>query len=127
MCRIEHVAMYANDLEEQLDFFKKYFGGKASAMYHNEKTGFSSYFISFADGSRLEIMNKPGVEVAGGRVRLGYIHISMAVGSKDAVDSLTRRLAGDGYEVISNPRTTGDGYYESQIADPEGNIIEITV
>ncbi|MDO4320296.1 MAG: VOC family protein [Bacteroidales bacterium] len=127
MCRIEHLTLYVSDLEREKAFFETYFNGTAGEKYHNGKTGFSSYFISFASGCRLELMNISGMEEASGRIRPGYIHMAMSVGSKDAVDLLTDRLSGDGYEVISNPRTTGDGYYESQIADPEGNIIEITV
>ena len=59
--KIEHIAMYVNDLEAARDFFIKYLGGRSNDGYHNAKTGFSSYFISFEDGARLEIMNKPGL------------------------------------------------------------------
>ena len=48
------------------------------------------------------------------------------LGSREAVDELTCRLGSDGYEVLSGPRTTGDGYYESCILGPENNLIEIT-
>ena len=41
--------------------------------------------------------------------------------------SLTARLKADGLEVLSGPRTTGDGYYESCVLAVEGNQIEITV
>ena len=59
--RIEHVAMYVNDLETARDYFIKYLGGISNNGYHNKSTGFRSCFISFDDGSRLEIMNKPGM------------------------------------------------------------------
>ena len=126
--KIEHVAMYVNDLEAAKDFFVKYFGGRANELYHNKKTDFRSYFISFEDGARLEIMNKPQMEEVGkGISRTGYIHLAFSVGSKENVDELTEILKNDGYEGLSGPRTTGDGYYESCILGIEGNQIEITV
>ena len=126
--KIEHVAMYVNDLEAARDFFVKYFGGISNDGYHNKNTDFRSYFISFSDGARLELMNKPGlVDSEKQLTRTGYIHIAFSVGSKDKVDVLTETLKTDGYEVISGPRTTGDGYYESCIVALEGNQIEITV
>ena len=126
--KIEHVAMYVNDLENARDFFVKYLGGTSNSGYHNEKTDFRSYFISFDEGARLEIMNKPEVEdTPKGLTRTGYIHIAFSVGSKEAVDELTEKLREDGFEVLSGPRTTGDGYYESCIVGIEGNQIEITV
>lgn len=126
--KIEHVAMYVNDLETTKDFFVKYLGGRANELYHNKKTDFRSYFISFEDGARLEIMNKPQMEdVNKGFSRTGYIHLAFSVGSKEKVDELTEILKNDGYEVLSGPRTTGDGYYESCILGIEGNQIEITI
>ena len=125
--KIEHVAMYVNDLERARDFFVKYFGGKSNDGYHNVKTGFRSFFISFDDGARLEAMNRPEMDDAPKSVqRTGYVHVAFSVGSKTKVDELTKKLSDDGYEVISGPRTTGDGYYESCIIDLEGNQIEIT-
>ena len=126
--RIEHVAMYVNDLEATKNFFVKYLGGRASELYHNKKTDFKSYFISFADGTRLEIMNKPQIEDLSKDIeRTGYIHIAFSVGSKVRVDELTKVLGNSGYEVLSEPRITGDGYYESCILGIEGNRIELTV
>lgn len=126
--RIEHVAMYVNDLEEAKDFFVTYFRAVPNEGYHNGKTDFRSFFLSFEDGARLEIMNKPQMEdPEKSQNRTGLIHIAFSVGSKEAVDALTRRLKDDGYPVISGPRTTGDGYYESCILGLEGNQIEITV
>ena len=126
--RIEHIAMYVNDLETTRDFFVKYFNARSNSGYHNETTDFSSYFLSFDDGARLEIMKKPVMEDAvKGIARTGYIHIAFSLGSKDAVDELTEKMRNDGYDIISGPRTTGDGYYESCIIGIEGNQIEITV
>ena len=126
--KIEHVAMYVENLEKTREFFVKYLGGGANELYHNKRTDFRSYFISFEDGARLEIMNKPYMEdVNKGFNRTGYIHLAFSVGSKEKVDELTEILKNDGYEVLSGPRTTGDGYYESCILGIEGNQIEITI
>ena len=126
--KIEHVAMYVNDLECAREFFTTYLGGKSNNGYHNKNTGFWSYFISFDDGARLEIMKKPEMpDLEKPLNRTGYAHIAFSVGSKEKVDDLTETLKNAGYEVISGPRTTGDGYYESCILAIEDNQIEITV
>ena len=126
--RIEHIALYVNDPEGARDFFVKYFGAVSNEGYHNRRTDFRSYFLTFTDGSRLEIMTKPDLTDSGDLLnRFGYAHIAFSTGSREAVDSLTARLSSDGFPVISGPRTTGDGYHESCILGFEGNIIEITV
>lgn len=126
--RIEHVAMYVNDLEAAKEFFVTYLNAKSNAGYHNAKTDFRSYFLTFDDGARLEIMNKPGLsDDEKTLARTGYIHIAFSVGNKENVDALTQRLKKDGYTVVSGPRTTGDGYYESCVVGIEGNQIEITI
>lgn len=126
--KIEHIAMYVTDLERTKEFFEKYFDATSNSGYHNQTTDFRSYFLSFDDGTRLEIMHKPTMENADKSLaRTGYIHIAFSVGSRERVDELTARIKKDGYEVISGPRTTGDGYYESCIVGVEGNQIEITV
>ena len=126
--RIEHIAMYVSELEKAKEFFVKYFGAVSNNGYHNAKTEFRSYFLSFEDGARLEIMNKPEVT---GKIaemqHLGYVHVAFSAGSREKVDEITERLKEDGYEVLSGPRTTGDGYYESCIVGIEGNQVEITV
>lgn len=126
--KIEHVALYVNDLEKARCFFMKYLGARSNEGYHNLKTNFRSYFLSFDDGARLEIMNKPEMpDFPKELARTGYAHIAFSVGSKEKVDVLTEELKADGYEVVSGPRTTGDGCYESCIVAIEGNQIEITV
>ena len=126
--RIEHIAMYVNDLEGAKDFFEKYFDAKSGAGYHNQTTDFRSYFLSFEDGSRLEIMTRPIMDAAEKALaRTGFIHLAFSVGSKEKVDALTAQLKADGFRVISGPRITGDGYYESCILGIEDNQIEITV
>ena len=126
--KIEHIALYVRDLERAKDFFIRYFGASANGLYHNPKTGFRSYFLQFEDGARLEIMSAPGVaDTQSDCPHTGYHHLAFSVGSKDAVDDLTQRLKNDGYQVISGPRTTGDGYYESCVAVIENIFVEITV
>lgn len=126
--KIEHAALYVNDLEGARSFFVNYLGAKSNDGYHNPKTGFRSYFLSFDGGARLEIMNRPTLaDFPKEPARTGYAHIAFSVGSREAVDALTARLKADGYEVTGGPRTTGDGYYESCIAAVEGNLIELTV
>ena len=125
--RIEHVAMYVNDLESARAFFIKYFGAVSNDGYHNTRTNFHSYFLTFEGGARLEIMNKPDMQDDEKSLnRTGYAHIAFSLGSKQAVDELTGRLRSDGYPIVSRSRTTGDGYYESCIVGIEGNLVEIT-
>ncbi len=126
--KIDHIAMYVTDLEKTREFFVKNLGRVSNDGYHNVNTDFRSFFVSFEDGARLEIMTKPEVVDAQKPLnRTGYAHIAFSVGSKEKVDELTERLRADGYEVVSGPRTTGDGYYESCIVGIEWNQVEITV
>ena len=125
--KIDHIAMYVNELEKTRDFFIKYFDASSNDGYHNKTTNFKSYFLTFEDGARLEIMQKPAVapKANTSTETFGYNHIAFSLGSKAAVDSLTCRLKKDGFCVFSAPRTTGDGYYESCIIDFDGNKIEL--
>lgn len=126
--KIEHLALYVRDLEGAKAFFETYFEAQSNSLYHNPKTGFSSYFLSFADGARLEIMTKSSIDQSQLPLEhLGFIHLAFSLGSKEKVDQLTQRLVADGYELLSGPRTTGDGYYESCLLGFENNMIELTV
>ena len=126
--KIEHIALYVNNLEGAREFFIKYFDAHSNEGYHNKTTGFRSYFLTFEDGARLEIMTRPGLSDAKKEPqRTGFIHLAFSVGSKEAVDALTTRLAADGFKVLRGPRITGDGYYESCVEGFEGNLFEITV
>ncbi len=126
--KIEHIALYVSNLEITRQFYEKYFEAESNAMYHNEKTGFKSYFLSFKDGARLELMSLPKLEERSKHnMRFGFIHLAISVGSKEKVQEITNKIRFDGYEIVSEPRTTGDGYYESCVVDTEGNLIEITV
>ena len=125
---IDHVAIYVNDLEAAKDFFIKYFAAVSGEIYRNEKTGFSSYFLGFENGAKLEIMNRPEIKKTEKTLyKSGYAHLAFSLGSKSAVDELTKKLENDGFEIISGPRITGDGFYESAFIGIEGNIIELTV
>ena len=127
MPTIEHVALWAHDLERARAFFMRYLGATSNNEYINA-AGFHSYFLTFEGGARLEIMydgtQTPNTE---DRPHDGYGHVAFSVGSASEVDRLTAELVADGYRCISGPRTTGDGYYESCVLDAEGNRIEITV
>jgi lactoylglutathione lyase len=128
--KIEHIAIWAQDLENLKTFYGRYFGAVASEKYFNSKRNFQSYFLTFNEGCRLELMQMPGIQKAIGQLEskfTGLTHLAISVGSRDAVDYLTETLRNDGFRIVGDPRVTGDGYYESVILDPEGNSIEITV
>ncbi len=124
--KIEHVALYIQDLEKAKDFFVRFFDAQSGPIYQNKKTGFQSYFLSFASGSRLEVMTRPVLASSAQAPACGYAHLAFSVGSKERVDALTQTLAQAGVQVVSGPRVTGDGYYESCVLGPENNLIEIT-
>ena len=124
--KLEHIAIYTNDLERLKSFYEMYFGARANDKYHNPRTGLQTYFLSFEGGARLEIMYKPGMPEKASGQATGVAHIAFSLENKDAVDILTKRLTDNGYTLISGPRTTGDGYDESCILDPDGNEVEIT-
>ena len=125
--RIHHIAIYVSDLEGARRFFEDYFGGVAGERYNNVATGFSSYFISLDGFACIEIMTRPEVDATAprGLYDPGYAHMAISLGSRKAVDAMTRRLADDGYELLSGPRVTGDGYYESCMRIFDGIIIEL--
>ena len=127
--KIEHVALFCRDLEAMRQFFLDYFEAVSNEQYHNPRTGLRTYILSFPDGGvRLEVMQRPDtIEADPSKPHIGFIHVSFAVGSKEAVDAKTVELRDAGYQVVSGPRTTGDGDYESCILGPEGIQIEITI
>lgn len=126
--KIEHLAIWADDIELLRAFYMKYFNLRCGDRYINPIKNFTSYFLFFEEEeTRIELMHKPGMGTPVSRGNLmGLAHFSIAVGSPEMVDTLTERLRKDGYNILSEPRTTGDGYYESAVADPEGNYVEIT-
>lgn len=126
---IDHIAIWVDDLERMREFYVTYFQMVSNEKYMNPKKGFTSYFLTFGESkTRLELMNRADIteEPFNRGPHKGIVHLAVSVGDKKAVDLLTERLRADGYEVVGEPRTTGDGYYESVVLDPEGNHIEIT-
>ena len=127
--KIEHIAIWTEDLERLKEFYSRYFGTTAGEKYYNPRKNFESYFLSFDSGCRLEIMRMPGINPRDRDVLKqfqGLTHYAISVGSNEKVDQLTEQLRSDGYMIAGEPRTTGDGYYESVILDPDGNRVEIT-
>lgn len=126
--RIEHIGVWVADLEGMRVFYERYFNAVSGEKYHNATKQFTSYFLSFTDGARLEIMHKPTiVATSDNALDTGFIHFAMSLGTKEQVNILTEKLRADGFTIAGEPRTTGDGYYESVVLDPEGNQIEITI
>ena len=139
--KIEHIAIWVKDIDRVCEFYRKYFGGVVHPIYRNPTKQFTSQFVTFDDGARLEVMHRPDIDVErnvgidkivshetlSDTQHLGFTHLSFSVGSKEEVDRLTQQMSSEGIPVVGQPRTTGDGYYESVVLDPEGNRIEITV
>ncbi len=121
MARIEHVALWTDDLEPLREWYERWLGGRSGPRYENAETGLRSYFLEFEDGARLELMRMPGQE-PGLRA-----HVAFALGSQERVDALVEELRAAGVPVLDGPRTTGDGYYEAVVADRDGNRVELTV
>jgi lactoylglutathione lyase len=128
--KIEHIAIWVSDLEKVRSFYELYFNATSGEKYINLIKNFESYFLTFQGGSRLELMQMPGIPKSANDVYkqfTGLIHFAISTGNKESVDRLTEQLRSDGYEIADEPRITGDGYYESVVLDPEGNRIEITI
>lgn len=124
--RIAHVALWTRELEQLRDFYVTALDGESGPRYHNPETGFTSYFIAFGDGCRLELMHRPGREAGVPTVGTGFAHIAISLGGRHAVDAVLASLRQRDVTVAAPPRLTGDGYYEAVILDPEGNQIELT-
>lgn len=128
--RIEHIAIWTHHLESLKEFYEQYFDAVPGEKYVNPVKQFESYFLSFDSGARLELMYRPSIPETKDDIEAqftGIIHLAFSTGSEENVNALTRRLKAAGFRVLDGPRTTGDGYYESVVLDPEGNRIEITV
>jgi lactoylglutathione lyase len=126
--KIDHIAIWTKNLEGLKNFYIHYFDASSNEVYHNHSKEFSSYFITFDGDCRLEIMEMPRIPASKNDATkqfIGITHFSINVGSKDKVNRLTELLKNDGYRIISEPRKTGDGFYESIVLDPDGNRIEI--
>ncbi|MEO0896583.1 MAG: VOC family protein [Bacteroidota bacterium] len=129
MASIEHIAIWVKDLEKMRAFYESYFGANSGEKYHNPTKNFYSYFLSFEQGPRLELMNMPSIPENQMDIYeqfTGLIHFAISLGSEQAVDEMTEKIRREGLEIVGEPRWTGDGYYESVILDPEGNRVELT-
>ena len=125
--KIAHIAIWVMDLEAMRSFYVDRFGAVANDKYHNADKHFSSYFLSFDEGPSIELMHRTDISDVVLKQTIGFAHLALSVGSRQRVDQMTRELRESGVVVVGEPRTTGDGYYESVIKDPEGNLIEITI
>lgn len=123
--QLTHIAIWTNELERSKDFYVKYFDGKSNEKYVNPKKGFASYFVTFGGGASLEIMERTDITAENDGVYIGLAHFAFSVGSKEGVDQKIEQFRGAGYTILGEPRTTGDGFYEGSVADPDGNIVEI--
>lgn len=94
--RIEHIAIWAEDIERLRAFYEKYFGAVCGNKYTNPVKQFTSYFLSFDEGTtRIELMHSPTIEPLADRRRYAGIgHIAFSVGSAEKVDALTAHFAG---------------------------------
>lgn len=123
--KIDHVALWARNLEKMKEFYLHYFDCKSGERYENPAKGFSSFFINFTDGARIELMHRNDITADQANDTFGWAHIAITIGTAAEVDALTNKMQHDGIEVASSPRKTGDGYYESVVLDPEGNRLEL--
>ncbi len=123
--RLEHVALWVADLDGMRRFYVDALGGASGPLYENPRTGFRSHFVTFG-ACRLELMCQPGrAGTPPEPGALGYAHVALSAGSRAAVDERLLALRGRGVRVVSEPRVTGDGYYEAVFEDPEGNQVEL--
>lgn len=127
--KIEHIALWTSDLERMKDFYMKYFKMTCGEKYVNSQKKFSSYFLSCnGGGARIELMHRPDIleHQSGKGISNGLTHFAFSVGSRELVNLITEKLRADKFTIHGEPRVTGDGYYESVVLDPEGNLVEIT-
>lgn len=123
---IEHIGLWVNDLEGMRAFYEEYFHAKAGVKYTNNRKRFESYFLTFESGARLELMTTTDL-IKREESTFGYAHLAIKLDSKEELHSLVEQLVGDGFSLLNGPRTTGDGYYEAVVEDPENNLIELTI
>lgn len=123
---VSHIALYTLHLQRMKNYYETYFEAVSNLKYHNPSTGLETYFLSFGDGAKLEIMTRPDLtKEEEPMLRTGWAHLAFQLGSNEEVDRRTQQLSNNGYTVFSAPRITGDGYYESCVADPDGNRVEL--
>lgn len=123
--QLTHIAIWTNELERAREFYVKYFNGKSNEKYVNPKKGFASYFITFEGGASLEIMQRTDITEERSGLFIGLAHFAFSVGSKEKVNEMIEMFRKEGYNITGEPRTTGDGFYEGSVEDPDGNIVEV--
>ena len=128
--KIGHVAIWTNKLEPLKDYYVKFFNGSSNNKYSNPSKNFESYFISFESGAQLELMSRPDIldndSENHTEQHLGLAHLAFEVANKKMVDEKAKELQNAGFPILSGPRITGDGYYEFETLDPDGNRVEVT-
>ena len=130
MPHIEHIALWVEDIDRACQFYADFFGANIGALYTNSSYGFTSRFLTFISGARIEIMKTTAfnpIHHDAGAQRMGLTHLAIALGSEKEVDRITAKIRAVGYPVLDEPQRTGDGYYESVVLDPDGNRIELTI
>lgn len=127
---IRHAALWVRDLPASKDFYVRWFGAKAGTDYHNPMKGFTSSFLTWDKGGALELMHSLGGTDETDKRPVGspgWAHLALGVQSEERVRTLTEEMRATGVKIVSEPRWTGDGYFESVVLDPEGNRVEITI
>ena len=123
--KLHHIAIWTFRLEELKEFYVRFLGGKSNEKYVNPKKGFESYFISFDEGPSLELMSRPDVQnTVVEENRVGLTHLAFTFPGQEEVLRFTEEMRSEGYTIAGEPRTSGDGYFESVILDPDGNRIK---
>ncbi len=127
--KLEHIAIWTNQLEILRGYYERYFNAESNAKYTNPTTGFESYFLTFKSGARLEIMSKPNIpdnlnDTIDAQY-LGLIHFAFEVETMREVEEKALELSKAGFKILRGPRKTGDGYYEFETLDPDNNRLEV--
>ena len=124
--KIAHIALWTRQLEQQARFWVAFFDGEINEKYCSQTNpGFESFFVRIGDDIAIELMTKPGLTaLTADNNHTGWVHLAITAGGAESVGRLAKRAAEQDM-LVSAPRTTGDGYYEAVIKDPDGNLIEI--
>jgi len=124
--KIDRIALYTTKIETLKEFYSNFFDIQVGEKYFNIETSLKSYLLTFENGIKLELLQKPYMNVTRPPYCKGYTHLSIKLGSKDMVDDLTKKITDAGFSLKIKPRVTNDGQYSSCIFDPDDNEIELT-
>jgi lactoylglutathione lyase len=128
--RINHIAIWTQNLGVLRHFYETYFDAIAGEKYINPAKQIELYELTFPDGGRVDLMQNPAIPANKNDVHgqfTGLIHFAFGVCSEETANSLVARLCADGIQIVSEPCRTGKGYYEYFLLDPDGNRVEITL